>query len=95
MKRLKAGLLAATALGAAACASIVPGSDSVVLTRDEKAVAGCKELGDVNVWLSFSFGDARNQLRNKAYALNGDTVLIKSSWGESSGTAFSCAQKKP
>jgi len=94
MKRLRIGLLAAAA-AAAACASIVPGSDSVVLTRDEKAVAGCKELGNVNVWLSFSFGDARNQLRNRAHAMSADTVLITSTWGESSGTAFSCAQKKP
>jgi len=94
MKRLRIGLLAAAA-AAAACASIVPGSDSVVLTRDEKAVAGCKELGNVNVWISFSFGDARNQLRNRAHAMNGDTVLVSSAWGESDGTAYSCAQKKP
>jgi hypothetical protein len=94
MKRLRIGLLAAAA-AAAACVSVVPGSDSVALTRDEKAVAGCKELGNVNVWLSFSFGDARNQLRNRAFALNGDTVLVSSPWGESSGTAYSCAQKKP
>jgi hypothetical protein len=94
MKRLKVGLLAAAA-AAAACASVVPGSESVVLTRDEKAVAGCKELGNVSVWISFSFGDARNQLRNRAHAMNGDTVLVSSSWGESDGTAYSCAQKKP
>ena len=88
------GLLAAAAL-AAGCASVVPGSEKVVLTRDEKAVVGCKELGTVNVWLSFSFADARHQLRNRALALKGDVVLVSSPFGESSGTAYSCAEKKP
>jgi hypothetical protein len=93
MKRLRIGLLAAAA-AASACVSVSPGSQAVLLTRDEKAVAGCKELGNVNVWLSFSFGDARNQLRNRAWTMRGDTVLVSSPFGESAGTAYSCAEKK-
>ncbi|HET7451444.1 MAG TPA: hypothetical protein VFL12_01770 [Thermoanaerobaculia bacterium] len=86
------GLAAATAV---ACASIHPGSESVVLTRDEAAVKGCKQIGYVESFLSFSFGDARNQLRNQAHGLKADTVLVGSSFGESYGTAYSCAERKP
>jgi len=95
MKRARLVLLGVVAAAATHCASVVPGSESVVLTRDESAVKGCKELGDVQAWISFSFGDARNQLRNRAHKLKGDTVLVASPFGESFGTAYSCAEKKP
>ena len=95
MNRARLILLGLAAVAAAGCASIAPGSESVVLTRDEGAVKGCKEIGSVQAWLSFSFGDARNQLRNRAHAMSADTVLVGSSFGESFGTAYSCVEKKP
>jgi hypothetical protein len=95
MNRSRLVLLGLAAAAMAACASIVPGSEGVVLTRDENAVKGCKQLGYVESFLSFSFGDARNQLRNRAHEMNADTVLVGSSFGESFGTAYSCADRKP
>jgi len=95
MNRARIVLLGLAAAAATRCASIVPGSEGVVLTRDESAVKGCKEVGYVEAWLSFSFGDARHQLRNRAWKLKGDTVLVSSPFGESAGTAYSCAEKKP
>jgi hypothetical protein len=88
-------LLGLCACAAAGCASVVPGSERVVVTRDEEAVKGCKEVGYVQSWLSFSFADSRHQLRNRALKLKGDTVLVSSPFGESAGTAYSCAEKKP
>jgi hypothetical protein len=81
-------------LGAAGCASVKPGADRVVLTREQGSVSGCKEMGTVQTWLSFSFRDAQNQLRNRAVSLGADTVLVTSSFGDSTGTAYSCTAKK-
>ena len=83
------------ALFLAGCASVKPGADRVVLTRDQKTVAGCKEVGFVQVWVSFSFQDARNQIRNRAVSLGGDTILVTSPFGDTTGTAYSCPSRQP
>jgi hypothetical protein len=91
---MAAGGWRAAVLVTAGCASVAPNSDSVVLTREASAVAGCKQIDSVQAWLSLSFTDARNQLRNRAAALGADTVLVSSSFGETNGTAYSCAGRK-
>jgi hypothetical protein len=85
-----AAMIAATA----GCASVAPKSESVVLTHDSSEVAGCKEVGTVQSWLSLSFKDAQTQLRNRAADLGADTVLISSSFGDTNGTAYLCAGRK-
>jgi hypothetical protein len=78
----------------AGCASVAPKSESVVLTHDSSAVVGCKEVGSVESWLSLSFKDAQTQLRNRAADLGADTVLVSSSFGDTTGTAYLCAGRK-
>jgi len=100
---MKLGKAAARALGlalaiaglamVAGCASVVPRSEAVVLTRESAAVSGCKEMGTIQSWLSFSFRDADNQLRNRALALGADTVLVSSPFGDTTGTAYLCGKK--
>lgn len=92
MKIGSIGLLAGCALLAAGCASLRPDAREVRLTRDSKDVDGCKELGSVQSWISFSFRDAQNQLKNKAAKLKGDTVLVSSTFGDDLGTAYDCRQ---
>jgi hypothetical protein len=84
----------AVVAAAAGCASVAPKSESVVLTRESSDVVGCKEIGDVESWLSLSFKDAQTQLRNRAAGLGADTVLVSSSFGDTTGTAYRCAGKK-
>jgi type II secretory pathway component PulL len=84
----------AAAMATAGCASVAPNSDRVVLTREASAVVGCKDVGSVEAWISLSFGDARVQLRNRAAALGADTILVNSSFGETTGTAYVCGSKK-
>jgi len=84
----------AAAVTTAACASVAPNADRVVLTREASAVVGCKDVGSVEAWISLSFGDARVQLKNRAAALGADTVLVNSSFGETTGTAYACGSKK-
>jgi len=88
-------ILAAWAGLAVGCVSLKPEAREVRLTHDSKDVNGCKELGSVQSWVSFSFRDARNQLKNKAAKLNGDTVLVASTFGDDSGTAYDCRQPQP
>ena len=78
---------------ASGCASVVPRSETVLLTREAAAVSGCKEVGTVQSWLSFSFRDADNQLRNRALALGADTVLVSSPFGDTTGIAYLCGKK--
>ena len=77
------------------CASVKPGAEAVRLTRDSKAVAGCKEVGSVHSWVNFSFRDSQNQLRNQALELSGDTVLVTSHFGDDLGTAYNCKEATP
>jgi len=84
----------AAALAALGCASVAPNSDRVVLTREASAVVGCKDVGSVEAWISLSFDDARVQLKNRAAALGADTILVNSSFGETTGTAYVCGSKK-
>ena len=88
-------ILAAAAAAASACASVAPNSESVRLTRTAGDVTGCKEMGYVESWLAFSFRDARVQLRNRAAAIGGNTILVTSPFGETTGTAYACGEKKP
>jgi len=81
---------AAAVVAMAGCASVSPKSESIVLTREPSQVKGCKEVGAVQAWLSLTFKDARNQLRNRAANLGADTVLVSSSFGETNGTAYIC-----
>ncbi len=88
-------VLSAVLLATVGCVSVKPEAEEVRLTRDSKAVEGCREVGSVQSWISFSFNDARNQLRNKASRLGGDTVLVSSTFGEDVGTAYDCRQPQP
>ena len=88
-------ILAAWAGLAAGCASLKPEASEVRLVRDSKDVSGCREVGTVQSWISFSFRDAENQLKNKAAKLNGDTVLVASTFGADLGTAYDCRQPQP
>jgi hypothetical protein len=90
--RLVAGV--AMIAAAAGCASVAPKSESVVLTHESSEVAGCKEIGSVQSWLSLTFKDAQTQLRNRAAGLGADTVLVSSSFGDTNGTAYLCAGRK-
>ena len=90
MHRLGKILLLGSLVAAAGCASVVPGSETVTLTRDESAVVGCKEIGHVQTWISYSFRDADNQLRNRAFRSGGNVVLVTSSFGDSAGMAYHC-----
>ena len=87
-------LLGAAAAGSG-CASVAPNAENVRLTRKSEDVAGCKEMGYIQSWLAFSFRDAEVQLRNKAVAAGGNTVLVTSPFGETTGTAYQCGEKKP
>lgn len=84
----------AAAIVTSGCASVAPTADRVVLTREASAVVGCKDVGSVEAWIALSFGDARVQLKNRAAALGADTVLVNSSFGETTGTAYACGAKK-
>jgi hypothetical protein len=92
---LKKLLLAACACAAAGCASLQPEAHDVRLTRESKEVSGCREVGSVQSWISFSFNDAQTQLKNKASHLGGDTVLVTSTFGEDLGTAYDCRPQPP
>lgn len=81
---------AAAVVATAGCASVAPKSESIVLTREASQVKGCKEVGSVQAWLSLTFKDASNQLRNRAASLGADTVLVSSAFGDTNGTAYLC-----
>ena len=95
MRNGRKWILAACAGMAAGCVSLHEDARDVRLTRDEKAVEGCKELGAVQSWISFSFRDAKDQLKNKTAALKGDTVLVRSTFGDDLGTAYDCSHPAP
>ena len=77
------------------CSSLRPEAREVRLTHDSKDVNGCREIGSVQSWISFSFRDAQNQLKNKASKEGGDTVLVSSTFGDDLGTAYDCRQPQP
>lgn len=95
MRTTRIWVLSAFAALAAGCASLRPEAREVRLTHDSNDVEGCKELGSVQSWISFSFRDSRNQLKNKAATLKGDTVLVKSTFGDDFGTAYDCRERQP
>ena len=92
--RWKRGIGAAAVVATAGCASVTPKSESIVLTHESSQVKGCKEMGSVQAWLAWTFKDARNQLRNRAATLGADTVLVSSSFGDTTGTAYLCNAPK-
>jgi hypothetical protein len=85
-------LLAFSTPFALSCVSLKPEAREIRLTHDSKDVNGCKEIGPVQSWVAFSFRDAQNQLKNKASKSGGDTVLVSSTFGDDSGTAYDCRQ---
>ena len=93
-RRLRASILFAAAAAVSGCASVAQDSDSVRLTRSSADVTGCREIGYVQSWLSLSFRDARVQLRNRAVAVGGNTILVTSPFGETTGTVSECGEKK-
>ena len=95
MKNGRIWVLAGCACLAAGCTSVRPEAREVRLTRDSKDVVGCREIGSVQSWISFSFPSAQNQLKNKAAKLKADTVLVSSTFGDDLGTAYDCSQPQP
>ena len=93
MRNRRIWIFAGWASLAVGCASLRPEAREVRLTHDSQDVNGCKELGAVQSWVSFSFRDAQNQLKNKASNLKGDTVLVSSTFGDDLGTAYDCRQR--
>jgi hypothetical protein len=77
------------------CASLKPEAREVRLTHEKTDVNACKDLGSIQSWISFSFRDAQNQLKNKASKAGGDTVLVTSTFGDDAGTAYDCRQPQP
>lgn len=86
-RALSAALLAVVMMGMVACAArqINPGAEKVFVTRTEPK--DCEYLGDVtgNQGNFFTGGwtsnanletGARNDMKNKAYAMGGNTVVI-------------------
>ncbi len=88
-------MLASWACLAAGCTSLRPEASEVRLTHDSKDVNGCREIGSVQSFVSFSFRSAENQLKNKAAKLKADTVLVSSTFGDDLGTAYDCSQPQP
>jgi hypothetical protein len=88
-------MLASCACLAAGCTSLRPEAREVRLTHDSKDVNGCREIDAVQSWVAFSFRSAENQLKNKAAKLKGDTVLVRSTFGDDLGTAYDCSQPQP
>ncbi len=86
-RALLAAVLTVVVMGMVSCAAmeIKPGAAKVLITRTEPK--GCEYMGDVtgNQGNSFTGGftsnanletGARNDMKNKAYAMGGDTVVI-------------------
>ncbi|MGH9443136.1 MAG: DUF4156 domain-containing protein [Thermoanaerobaculia bacterium] len=88
-------IAAGCAVLATGCVSLRPEAREIRVTHEEKDVQGCKELGAVQSWVSFSFRDAENQLKNKTAKLKGDTVLVRSTFGDDLGTAYDCSSPQP
>ena len=95
MKAKRIWMLPAAALLATGCVHLRPEAREVHLTRDSKEVNGCREVEAVQSWISFSFRDAQNQLKNKASRAGADTVLVRSEFGDDLGTAYDCRQAQP
>ena len=91
MKKISLGILAAAslAIGAVACSSS-SGFDSVAVTKNPSAVAGCEKVADVTARKGqFDDSDAQTQLTRAAQAKGANTVLIASDNGDK-GTAYRC-----
>jgi hypothetical protein len=95
LRTTKIWILSASASLAIGCTSLHPEAREVRLTHDSKDVTGCREIGSVQSWFSFSFRDSQNQLKNKASRAGADTVLVSSTFGDDLGTAYDCRQPQP
>src|SRR5262245_60250051 len=91
MKRTWMGVLGAAtlAIGAAACSS--NSFDSVAVTTNPSAVAGCEKVADVAAKPGrFDDSTAETQLTRAALAKGGNTLLVASKTAET-GTAYRCS----
>jgi hypothetical protein len=88
-------LLLCLVLTLAACGTLAPGADRVIVTRDPGQVADCVIVGTVSSDASALAGDWNGEgwykLRNQASALHADRVLLTSSrLAPDAGTAYHC-----
>lgn len=87
-------------LGLAACATLAPGAEKVLVTEKAADVAGCNVVGEVVADRPVtSVADMNNKLRNAALAIGGNVVFktsgslwINLAW---KGIAYQCGARPP
>ncbi len=68
-----------------------PGAEGVTLTHKEADVASCTALGNVVGLADTNYvRDERQEMRNQAAGLGGDTILLTGDVDPPKGTAYRC-----
>lgn len=89
-------LVLLTLLTGCATATLTPEGEGVRVVTDRTAVDGCQFVGVVETKPTESAGETLYILRNKAAAINADTLLVPRGagmFGVDNGNAYRCGSK--
>ena len=95
---MKTALLLAAALTLAGCGSMIPGSETVVFTRNPADVASCKLIVPARYYPYRAVYGIHNDkaIKDAVYSEGGDTVLlVKPILYAATGIAYNCHGTDP